>query len=413
VQDKFTAKKGMENRLLKIISLIFLFSPISLLAQESIPKVNFDFQTKIIGDISSFYEEGLYPSQEQNYFSIAIEPELIIDWGEGRNQIFIDLFGRINTYDQEKTHWDIREFYYQHLGEQWDFNLGFKKIFWGVSELNHLVDIINQTDFIESFDGEQKLGQLMTQFTLYGNWGSLDLFMMSMHRKRTFPGYRGRFTTSLIINNELAKYESDTKANHIDVAARYSHVINIADFAISHFYGTSREPLISFDVNHPESLIPYYELIHQTGLEFQLTAGSYLVKFEGIRRESNLNTFYAFDIGLEYTFSNINGKGLDIGLLAEYMYDGRNEETPTGFDNDLFAGSRIAFNDPNDTQILIGLVIDLEQTSKLISLEASKRIFSNYVIEIESRILVDISNNDFLYPFRKDSFIKLTIARYF
>ena len=38
---------------------------------------------------------------------------------------------------------------------------GVRRVFWGVAESNHLVDVINQTDAIENPDQEDKLGQPM------------------------------------------------------------------------------------------------------------------------------------------------------------------------------------------------------------------------------------------------------------
>ena len=65
-------------------------------------------------------------------------------------------------------------------------------MFWGVTELRHLVDIINQTDLVENLDGEQKLGQPMVQLTLLKDWGTLDFFAMPYFRERTFTGPDGR-----------------------------------------------------------------------------------------------------------------------------------------------------------------------------------------------------------------------------
>ena len=42
----------------------------------------------------------------------------------------------------------------------WSLSIGLGKVFWGVTEFNHLVDVINQTDLVEGIDGEAKLGCL-------------------------------------------------------------------------------------------------------------------------------------------------------------------------------------------------------------------------------------------------------------
>ena len=51
-----------------------------------------------------------------------------------------------------------------------------RREFWGVTETAHRVDILNQTDQVESFDGEDKLGQPMVNFSWSKDWGTLDLY---------------------------------------------------------------------------------------------------------------------------------------------------------------------------------------------------------------------------------------------
>jgi len=54
--------------------------------------------------------------------------------------------------------------------------------FWGVTEFQHLVDIINQTDLVENIDTEDKLGQPMINLALINDWGTVDLFIMPYFR---------------------------------------------------------------------------------------------------------------------------------------------------------------------------------------------------------------------------------------
>ena len=58
----------------------------------------------------------------------------------------------------QRTHGDIRELAYVHARVMiGSFVVGIRKEFWGVTEFQHLVDVINQTDGVEDFDGEDKL----------------------------------------------------------------------------------------------------------------------------------------------------------------------------------------------------------------------------------------------------------------
>jgi len=62
-----------------------------------------------------------------------------------------DLFARLSNGDRNRSRWDVRELYYQLAKKNWEFNVGVKKIYWGVAESVHLVDVINLPVFFFFF----------------------------------------------------------------------------------------------------------------------------------------------------------------------------------------------------------------------------------------------------------------------
>jgi len=406
MQDKINMY--FNKYIIVVISLFFN----SVLAQNQNPqKVYYEFGGEVSTDHSYFFKKGLYKGQHEYYGSIAIKPEFTMDWNEGENRIVATLFGRLNMHDNNRTHWDIREFYYQKLKNNWEVSVGLKEIYWGVTEVTHLVNVINQTDWVESFDQEQKLGQPMIHFTYLTNrLGTVDMFLLPGHRKRVFQSKAGRLRFPFVVKNHVV-YESNAKEYRMDLAGRWSYSFDIFDVGVSHFYGNNREPLLS--VTSDLEIEQFYEVMHQTGIDIQATAGSWLIKFEGIRRETEQSTFVASNVGVEYTFGNVNGKGLDIGLLSEYLFDDRGGLTTTGFQNDVFIGSRIALNDNEDTSILFGGIFDLEQSSKMFTIEAERRFRDRFKANIELRLFKDFNQNDLFYPLRDDSFMRLNIGYHF
>ncbi|MDA7657788.1 hypothetical protein N8737_03705, partial [Verrucomicrobia bacterium] len=104
-------------------------------------------------------------------------------------------FGRYDGADSERSHVDLREFHIQRIADQWEWRVGVSKVFWGVTESQHLVDVINQTDLVENVDGEDKLGQPMVNLSWISDQaGVIDLFYLPYFRERTFPGRGGAFT---------------------------------------------------------------------------------------------------------------------------------------------------------------------------------------------------------------------------
>ncbi len=402
----------MKTRQLTILlfSLTLLFAIDASFAQDG-KKTNQEFELEVQSEYRYFTDSPQFQGQKDHFPSIAVIPEYSIDWNKGYESINFTGFFRLDR-DDNRTHWDIRELYYQKANNNWEFSVGLKKIFWGVTESNHLVDIINQTDAVESFDGEAKLGQPMFQFTFTTNYGNFDFIYMPFHRKRVFPGERGRLRFPIIIDEDDIAYESGAEEWRQDFAFRWSHFIGAFDIGISHFYGNGREPIFFFVDNG--QLNTFYPVINQTGLDLQVTHNSFLWKLESIYRNAKAQDFFAFTAGLEYTLSNIDGNGLDIGLLGEYLYDDRDELALNALQNDIFFGSRIALNDTQDTAILIGGIADMESSSKIFSIEASRRLGSSWKAELEARIFSNIDESEFILSnFSQDTFLRLTLSKFF
>lgn len=400
---------GWFFRLQRANVLVALFFPLALFAQDD--KVYTEFSGNVEGEYRYFQNEGLYENQKQSFPSLSIQPEYYLEWADGAHLINFTGFGRVDFTDDSRNHWDIRELYWQTVQDDWELSLGFKKVYWGVTEAVHLVDIINQTDALETFDGEQKLGQLMGHYSYIGGFGTLDLFVMSLFRERQFPGSKGRLRTPVPISDDDLEFESDQGRARPDFAARYSNSVGVFDLGLSYFYGTGREPIVvGIDQGTFSGIYP---IIHQTGLDVQATTGPILWKVESVIRRSAIQDMWAVDAGLEYTFGNVGGSGLDIGLLGEYIYDDRGDLALSSLQSDLFLGGRLAFNDAQSTDILIGAIIDLERSTRLFSLEANRRIGNSLKATAEMRIFHNVSDEEFLYVFREDSFFKFNLGWYF
>ncbi len=382
-----------------------------------------DFSMEISSDHRYFFKEGLYANQKRYFGSIAFQPEFDIRWDQGEQQVVADVFGRLSSGDSQRSHWDIRELYYQISKGNWEISAGLKKVYWGVTESVHLVDVINQTDQVESFDGEQKLGQPMVQASYTSEFGTFEAFLLPYHRYRTLPGEKGRLRFPVVIDDRKTLNGSGAGDFDLGGAFRYSHYFGVFDIGLSYIYHRNREFLVRPNING--ELVPFYEKMHQLGIDLQATTGAMLWKLEGINRFADSDDFQALVVGGEYTFGNIGASGIDLGLLVEFLYDNRKPivfdlasaeitgSTGTAFQKDLFAGGRLAFNDTQDTAILFGALLDLEQNGKIFSIEGERRLGQDWKIELELRILSDFEENELFYFFRDDSFSQLTIARFF
>ena len=90
-----------------------------------------------------FFEDPLSPVQHNSYLSAVAEPEFFHDWDDGTQNLEVKLFYRADQHDDQRTHGDIRELSWTGVFEHWEVRAGISKVFWGVAETQHLVDVVN------------------------------------------------------------------------------------------------------------------------------------------------------------------------------------------------------------------------------------------------------------------------------
>ncbi len=366
-----------------------------------------------------------FSEQIKGQTSVALNLDWFKDWNNGDDRLEIETFARLDEADSERSHVDLRQFLWTHYGENYEFSAGVGRVFWGVTETQHLVDVINQTDLVENIDGEDKLGQPMLRYQRFGDWGTLEAFVLPYFRRRTFEGVDGRLNGGLRIEADNPIYASGAGSRHVDVALRYAQTFGNVDLGLSWFSGTSREPdlFAAFNPN-TASARPLYPQIDQFAADVQLTQDGWLFKLEAIQRSLKarnelpptpaLQDYAAVTVGLEYTVVGLFGSSYDLGLLSEYSWDQRDEFAASVFQNDLFLGARLALNDVADSQFLFGVSEDLDfDGSQSLFVEGSTRINNQISFNIEARYFSADQPQDLLFALRDSSFIQVGLEFFF
>lgn len=382
---------------------------------------NADDRVRLTGMVEA--EARWFPSRSADgvgsrwFGSVALEPtfEANIFADRDDQRIRITGFARLDTATGSRTHWDIREAKWTGQLGPVDVTLGADRQFWGVTESVHLVNVLNQIDTLEDVDGEDYLGQPMAAVSWPGRFGTLSGYVLPYFRERRFPGRDDRPNGPLPVDRALTSYQSGSEQWHVGWAARWSHSHGPFDLGLSHFSGTSREPLLRPTLNGAGApvLAPHYELIDQSGLDLQVTSGALLLKLEAIHRWAPSGDFGAVAGGAEYTLFNLGGSGADLGLLAEYSHDERGPAGPSPFNSDMFVGLRFAGNDVSGTQALVGAIFDLEQDSQAFTLEASRRIGSSLRVSLDGRLFAGSRAADPLNLLADDDFLQVKAQWFF
>jgi hypothetical protein len=427
--------------------------------------------------------EGAVEAQVRHFYaqpddptsaSLALRPQFRLDWDGARHRIEGELFQRLDSGDPSRTHGDVRSLYYQRIERDWEASVGLRRAYWGVTESRQLVDILNQADFVEDLDAEDKLGQpVIAASWISRDAGSFDLFLLPYQRARTFPGVDGHPRIPFPVDAASARYESRHRQRHLDRALRWRGRFGSLDLNLSLFDGTAREPdllpclrqgsdfegtedgpncdlasgfvppeqplpelvvdllqaagLLPGDEEQEQAfieeqtprvlanlvLVPDYARLRQLGVDAQFISGGWALKLEALLREQRGVRSAAAVGGFEYTLPRFFDSGWDVGLLAEYLYDERRTLINARFDNDLFLATRVGLNDVAGTQILAGYFMDRRGDDQLLQIEASRRLGAHWRAELKLRHFEQVPGNDFTAFIDDEDMISLSVERFF
>lgn len=417
-----------------------------------------DFSGYIETEVHIYQQTGLFEDQKSHLISVAVEPELYWESDDENQSISFKVFGRTSDEDGNRDHADIRELYYSYAGNGWQIQAGINKVFWGVTEAAHLVDIVNQTDNVESITGEEKLGQMMVSLGLEQDWGNLDLFILPGFRERHFPTGPERFQigneatkTAIDIDGHNAVYEDEDEEDHVDYAARWSHYFGDLDVGVSYFSGTNRAPIpvigkadLGSTPPTVEEFAPYYEQLDQLGLELQYIWESWAFKFEGASKQLESGDYSEAVAGFEYTLSDVNFTGIDVGFIFEYLWNDRDSvsirnpslkalglptTTPlpanveaaaiiegnflSPLEDDVFLGTRFTMNDAASTDFIAGVIVDTSDNTMSGKFEGGTRVGDDIRLTLNLYFYTNVDERSALYSFRKDDQIEAKVAWYF
>lgn len=355
------------------------------------------------------------PAQYDANLSLDLLSEYFTSWDGGRQSLVFKPFVRLDQGDPARTHADLREAVWTYAADDWEFRAGVDKVFWGVTESNHLVDIINQTDALENPDGEAKLGQPMLKVSIERDWGTLDAFVMPWFRERAFIGREGRLRTQPRVDDSQSVIHAGLQERYPALALRWSQSIGDWDIGLSQFHGLSREPRFqpALDAGGNPVLAPHYDVIDQSGLDLQATKGDWLWKLESIYRSGQGKSYWAASGGFEYTLVGINDSAADLGMLLEVSYDSRGDTASSPSNHDVFVGLRWVANDEPGTEVLGGMQVDWEQGSRFFNIEASRRMGENWKASLQVRAWNHVAATDPVLAFSRDDYAELRLIRYF
>lgn len=292
----------------------------------------------------------------QGYPAAAVQLDYSRSFGDS-DQLTTSLFVRGDGVDDERNLADIRELIWLHSADAYQLRAGVGQVSWGVNELFKITDLVNQKDRAE-LPFQRKLGQPMASLSFY--WGDdlIELYSLYGLRPAWYPGEDGRLRYPILVDSDNEEYDWG-KTGRWDFAGRWKTRLWDMDLAFSHFYGMTREPyfIFNYDFNQPY-LIPVYEKVNQSSVEWQYAWNEVLLKAEFTYQTGSLEQFESVAGGFEYTFGGVFDSAYDLTWYVEGIWDSREHIYGTLFDHDIGVAARLAFNDARDSNLVLGVVAD-------------------------------------------------------
>jgi hypothetical protein len=154
-----------------------------------------------------------------------------------------------------------------------------------------------------------------------------------------------------------------------------------------------------------------YPIIHQTGAQLQLLVGTGLLKLDIAHvKPRQRASFTGFTLGGEWPMAL---GAADLTVLAEFTYDQRGVQAPTGLDRDLLLAARWNPNNAAGTDATASTMIDVQSGAQTLRAKFSRRLSATWRWTADAHILARQQQGDFSYWLRRDSFVQVAIARFF
>lgn len=454
----------MRNRVIKTAATGFcLFLGMAQLAAAQ--DIRFEGEAGFIA--RTFFKDGALPGQIGSGTSLigTLQLGVTADLSFGR------FVGELQASKDDRTgvtDFDISKAYLEGDIGQMRWLVGSDVVFWGVVESYNPVNIINQRGSFADIAEDQRLGQPMVKLSFdTDNLGTFSLFGLLDFREQTYAEASERFRLNATPDESRTIFESD---RDYGVALRNTNTLSMQngslDYALSFFSGRDRQPVYLpgcsfrtdtvsepvcsavnadvraaydsltvsdgnnyirqiFDASGPDTqnfllagdsvgAVPYYQDLHQIGLELAYSTGDWQFKFEGAQRITERETYFSGVVGAEYSFPNFFGLDGSLSLAAEYIYDDRSIFQPATFlDDDVFAALRYEFNNIADTQITLSGLYDLETDGALVNLNLSSRLSDSARIEFSTTFIDADDPADPLSSFSDDDFFEVNLKYFF
>ena len=338
------------------------------------PPLKLDYNLAGIGEIESVYLKGPW------FGKLLVE-------------------GLIDTQEEARDYIRANEAYLQYDFVEQDLRItgGREVVFWGALEVYNPVDVINIQNLSRDPFEVFKIGSYLISLGKYFENSEIELLSTLYEQDQPFPGKESPyyiFPPFLTYDENLITEESRTRPT---VYLKYSgstDTVYPLDYALILSNGYDHQRFITLV---GDGILRQNAYIASKFLTFDtLVVNATLLKLEAsytdVKDVSFISDYYQVGAGIEHTLEQIY-RGWDIGLISEYyLYKTIDKEKFDdlrlfqSFQNDLFLGFRLTFNDMASSEIVGGGIFDLEYDGEYsLFAEFKTRVFDRFTISADIR----------------------------
>lgn len=404
----------------------------------------------------------------------AVYTKLSSETEKEHYRIKAGFFTRTDSVDSTR---DMVAPYELYLGTNYsvfDFKVGYQIFNWSALEFFHPVDIINTRNLDSNPEEMEKYGEFAFNLALTFENSKLELLYMPLVTDPQLPSESNRIGNGLSLQN--ARYVDGhdelitNKMNLNQYGMHYVHYFESMDIDLHYLHMTDKsspafgvdddnfpDEVDAFDADEIEPMIhPYYFMVDQIGVAFQIPVSSFMVKGESVSKsfsddyystltgaevkDDPLRIEYEYEetspmdhqqnaIGLEYNTSYSNNHEATYIIEYSKVTGVTNEEARaiSIFQNDIGVAYRHNFNDFNGKEIILVGIYDLDFKNESIwSAAYSQRLsekwkmsggirFVNAPNTEDTDEIIDIEKEDYtgLKKMNKSDNIFMNLSRYF
>jgi hypothetical protein len=280
------------------------------------------------------------------------------------------------------------------------FRVGREILFWGAMEVNNPSDVINSKDLSHDlFDKESKLGALLWRASYYLESSQIDLITKWHENRQAIGDTKNPYFGAIVpLFNEKLLFEKEPDKPTIFLKYSGSTESDYPlDYAIAFMSGYDNLRTLQFT---PPASLQWKSYQVNKFITFNTwVVDATLLKFEATYADivnndfSNLSDYTQTAIGFEHTLEQLFD-GNDLGILVEHnqfhQFDNKRSPHFDFFNNDLFVGVRLAFNDEDSSEILGGFTKDLEYNNQNSSfIEIKTKLFNTLTLQTSYRTMLN------------------------